>query len=243
VEYLEAVASLRYGLSLTSNFISKCYQNEDYFKELQPVERHALDCLFGEVKRVCLLGCHTQPHEFLMKFIVRQFGMQFLKQLVDKPNFDWLIPPELQPARNVRMHQYVLICQIIQQSLHRKTTLQLIHMYSMVKVTKVSVKPLLYLFVAQTLPNWMLKLKYDKINDQFYVIAFSLQQLSKADSIVISLALYQQILFQGKDVTSEVTIYICLSSVFIRGFVFLFCTHKDMYKKKFHCFHIYHEPQ
>ena len=95
-------------LSVTSAFISKCYQSEDYFKELQPVERHALDCLFEEVQRVCLLGDHTQLHVFLMKFIVRRFGMQFLKQLVDKPNFDWLIPPQLQPEKKVHMLMYVL---------------------------------------------------------------------------------------------------------------------------------------
>lgn len=147
------MASLRYGLSLTSNFISQCYRNEDYFKELQPIERHALDCLFEEAKRVCLLGCHTQPHKFLMKFIVRQFGMQFLKQLVDKPSFDWLIPPELQPAKKVCTHQYVLISQFIQKSLYRKITLLLILTYSMVKVTKISVKTLPCLFVVQTSVN------------------------------------------------------------------------------------------
>jgi len=111
LEYLEAVASLRYGLSVTSTFISQCYQSEDFYKALQPVEVNALDNLFEEVKRVCLLDyyTHTQPHEFLMKFIVRRFGMQFLKQLVDKPNFDWLIPVQLQPEKKVHLHQYIFL--------------------------------------------------------------------------------------------------------------------------------------
>ena len=102
LEYLEAVASLRYGLSMTANFMAKCYQTNDYYESLQPVEKRILDRLFTEVERACLSGYHTQSHEFFIKIIVRRFGMQFLKLLVDQPSFAWLIPVHLQSVKQVR---------------------------------------------------------------------------------------------------------------------------------------------
>lgn len=104
LEYLEAVASLRYGLSMTANFIAKCYQTDDYYGSLQPVEKRILDRLFNEVERACLSGYHTQSHEYLIKVIVRQFGMQFLKLLVGQPSFAWLIPTHLKSMKQVRFN-------------------------------------------------------------------------------------------------------------------------------------------
>lgn len=111
LEYLEAVASLRYGLSMTASFMSKCYQTDDYYGSLQPVEKRILDRLFSEVERACLSGYHPQSHEFLIKVIVRQFGMQFLKLLVDQPLFAWLIPPRLKSTKKVRCNCYT--CYVI----------------------------------------------------------------------------------------------------------------------------------
>ena len=104
LEYLEAVASLRYGLSMTANFMAKCYQTDDYYGSLQPVEKRILDRLFSEVERACLSGYHTQSHEFLIKVIVRQFGMQFLKLLVDQSPLAWLIPAHLKSVKQVRFN-------------------------------------------------------------------------------------------------------------------------------------------
>ena len=103
LEYLEAVASLRYGLSMSASFMAKCYQSDDYYGSLQPAEKRILDRLFNEVERACLSGYHTQSHEFLIKVIVRQFGMQFLKLLVDQPPFAWLIPAHLKSMKQVRL--------------------------------------------------------------------------------------------------------------------------------------------
>ena len=103
LEYLEAVASLRYGLSMTASFIATCYQTNDYYESLQPVEKRILDRLFTEVEGACLSGYHTQSHEFLIKIIARRFGMQFLKLLVDQPSFTWLIPANLQSVKQVRL--------------------------------------------------------------------------------------------------------------------------------------------
>ena len=103
VEYLEAVASLRYGLSMTASFMAKCYQTDDYYQSLQPLEKRILDRLFVEVERACLSG-YSQSHEFLIKVIVRQYGMQFLKLLVDQPPFGWLIPAHLKSTKQVRFN-------------------------------------------------------------------------------------------------------------------------------------------
>ena len=104
LEYLEAVASLRYGLSMAANFMAKCYQTDNYYGSLQPVEKRILDRLFSEVERACLSGYHTQSHEYLTKVIVRQFGMQFLKLLVGQPPFAWLIPAHLKSMKQVRFN-------------------------------------------------------------------------------------------------------------------------------------------
>ena len=100
VEYLEAVAALRYGLSMTASFMAKCYETDDYFGSLQPAKKEILDQLFYEVERACLSG-YPQSHEFLIKVIVRQYGMQFLKLLVDQPSFAWLIPAHLKSIKQV----------------------------------------------------------------------------------------------------------------------------------------------
>ena len=115
LEYLEALASLRYGLSMTACFMKKYYQTEDDCSgALQPVEKQILDQLFNEVERACLSGYHTQSHEFLIKVIVRQFGMQFLKLLVDQPPFAWLIPAHLKSMKQVRFmvpyNHFMIIC-------------------------------------------------------------------------------------------------------------------------------------
>ena len=103
VDYLEAVASLRYGLSMTGSFMAKCYQTDDYYASLHPVEKEILDQLFDEVERACLSG-YPQSHEFLIKVIVRQYGMQFLKLLVDQPSFAWLIPAHLKSTKQVKIY-------------------------------------------------------------------------------------------------------------------------------------------
>ena len=99
LEYLEGVASLRYGLSMTATVISECYHSDTCYDLLQQED---LNQLFNFVESLCLNSYYTQPHEFITKFIVRQFGMQFLKKLVEHPAFEWLIPPHLKPKKKVR---------------------------------------------------------------------------------------------------------------------------------------------
>ena len=100
LEYLEAVASLRYGLSLTATLISECYQNDTYHVLFQ---QEYIAQLFNLVESLCLNSRYTHPHEFITKFIVRQFGMQFIKKLIENPAFEWLIPPHLKPKKKVRV--------------------------------------------------------------------------------------------------------------------------------------------
>ena len=99
LEYLEAIASLRYGLSMIATVMSECYHNDTCHDLLQQED---LNQLFNLVKSLCLNSHYTHPHEFIAKFIVRQFGMQFLKKLVEHPSFEWLIPPHLKPKMKVR---------------------------------------------------------------------------------------------------------------------------------------------
>ena len=99
LEYLEAIGSLRYGISSTATLISECYQNDTYHGLLQ---HEFLAQLFNKVESLCSNSRYTQPHEFITKFIVRQFGMQFLKKVAENPDFEWLILPYLKPKKKVR---------------------------------------------------------------------------------------------------------------------------------------------
>ena len=121
LEYLEAVASLRYGLSLTATLISECYQNDTYHVLFQ---QEYIAQLFNLVESLCLNSHYTQPHEFLTKFIVRQFGMQFLKKLIENPAFKWLIPLHLQPKKKVHKSNnglYGSNCALVLEKHHNRS--------------------------------------------------------------------------------------------------------------------------
>ena len=110
LKYLEAVACLRYGLSFTAHYLSESHHTSGEVEVLQsPSEKIIFDRLFDEVKLVCLNSYHGQPHEFLIKYTARQFGMQFLKKLIDHPTFNWLIPHHLQPAKKVPVQSFCII--------------------------------------------------------------------------------------------------------------------------------------
>ena len=134
LEYLEAIASLRYGLSTIATIISECYQNDNFYDLLQQED---LNQLFNLVESICLNGHYTQPHEFITKFIVRQFGMQFLKKLVENPVFEWLIPPHLKSKKKVRAAKMYKAAYLITTC---RKTLQSILLCCMVKIIKMFVK-------------------------------------------------------------------------------------------------------
>ena len=138
VKYLEAIACLRYGLSFTANCLSEYHQTSGDFEALQSPseETGILDRLFDEVKHVCLNSIHGQPHEFFIKYIARQFGMQFLKRLVDHPAFNWLIPDHLQPSKKVNVQIYITPIFLL---VYRKVQL-LTHISCMESIIRMSVK-------------------------------------------------------------------------------------------------------
>ena len=108
LKYLEAIACLRYGLSFTANCLSEYHHTSGDVGTLQsPLAKSTLDYLFDEVKFECLNSYHGQPHEFLIKYIARQFGMQILKTLMDNSGFNWLIPDSLQPAKKASVQSFV----------------------------------------------------------------------------------------------------------------------------------------
>ena len=101
LEYLEAISYLRYGLSFAANCLSEYQHTSGDVETLQSPSEGIFGRLFDKIKHVCLNSYHGQPHEFMIKYIARQFGMQFLKKLIDHPTFNWLIPHHLQPAKQV----------------------------------------------------------------------------------------------------------------------------------------------
>jgi len=110
LKYLEAIACLRYGLSFTAHCLSEHHHTSGDIETLQsPFAEGTLDYLFDEVKLVCLNSYHGQPHEFLIKYIARQFGMQVLKTIMNYSGFYWLIPDSLQPAKKVPVQSFCII--------------------------------------------------------------------------------------------------------------------------------------
>ena len=153
VEYLEAVATLRYGLSFAANLMFKCYETDGYYESLLPVEEQLFKQLFVEVENACI---YTQPCEFLIKFMVRKFGMQFLKKVVNQPAFQWVIPSHLKSKKDVSL---VLIKLELFSTLLFRIIL-LIHLYYMEKAIKIFVRLLHCHCVVRMLLSFKMLLMY-----------------------------------------------------------------------------------
>ena len=93
LEYLEGVAKIRFSLSILADVLKKNECGHNY-KEL--LEAGAQLCLDHNVNCIDLAAQNTTgPMVYLIKLIVRQYGMPCLKTIAE--THEWTIPAELKP--------------------------------------------------------------------------------------------------------------------------------------------------
>ena len=108
VEYMEAIANVRFGLCTAAEYFFEYYWKKDQYMSLSQAEKGQLNTLTLRVKDVCQKRCvKIEPRHFLAKQLVRQFGFPCLYKLSQHSSFKtWIIPVsrlENQVLRNMEI--------------------------------------------------------------------------------------------------------------------------------------------
>lgn len=104
LDYVESVAKLRFTLEIVAWLIYDFYYDSAQINLLSEVEKPAVSKLIISVEKMCSAindGVNQVIANFLLKCIVRKYGMSTLINLCDDKrtkdfNFSWLIPNHLQ---------------------------------------------------------------------------------------------------------------------------------------------------
>lgn len=90
---LEGVAKARYALALAAEFMYKsAVEDTGPWNELQI--QNELRTLFEGVKRMCYKSLSPVPRLYLLKQLVRRFGVESIHVLCGLKEFEWIVPPE-----------------------------------------------------------------------------------------------------------------------------------------------------
>lgn len=90
---LEGVAKARYALALAAEFMYKsAVEGMGPWNELQI--RSELKTLFEGVRRMCYKSLSPVPRLYLLKQLVRRFGVESIHVLCGLKEFEWIVPPE-----------------------------------------------------------------------------------------------------------------------------------------------------
>ncbi|KAJ7339580.1 hypothetical protein OS493_005983 [Desmophyllum pertusum] len=93
VVVLEGVAKARYALALVAGFMYKStVEDAGPWKDRQ-IERE-LQTLFEGVRRMCYKSLSPVPRVYLLKQLVRRFGVESIHVLCGIKEFEWIVPPE-----------------------------------------------------------------------------------------------------------------------------------------------------
>ena len=100
MQYLEGIATLRFSFTVVAELIYYQFQDgkyEDY--------KYSNECqlLLNAAKSFCTYFTdESGPGMFLAKQLARQYGITFLKKLMNDPNMQWIVPKTLNQANEVR---------------------------------------------------------------------------------------------------------------------------------------------
>ena len=103
IEYLEAVAKLRFVCSVVGDLLYK--YNKKGADSLTPNETELLQSM-----KICcnddkLNSMEAGPAVFILKQVARQYGMSFLASLSNSEELEWVIPAHLRKQDEVILHQ------------------------------------------------------------------------------------------------------------------------------------------
>ena len=100
LDYLEGVAKLRYGLLVAAELLHAQLENKE-----QRAHTHDAQLLIEIAKECCISiqinSDSAGPGIFLVKQIVRQYGMAFLVNLTSDKSKEWVVPVHLRRAEEV----------------------------------------------------------------------------------------------------------------------------------------------
>ena len=92
IDYLDCIAQVRFGMCFAARMFYKYYCNHDVFKRLHRSTKEQLECLKNTVQKLIENGVMKEPHNFLIKQILREYGFPYLYNLNGLPEFKWLAP-------------------------------------------------------------------------------------------------------------------------------------------------------
>ena len=95
VVVLEGVAKARYVLALVADFMYKsAVEDRDTAPWNDLRIRNELETLFEGMRRMCCQGSCPVPRLYLLKQLVRRYGVEAIHVLCGKRAFEWIVPPE-----------------------------------------------------------------------------------------------------------------------------------------------------
>ena len=111
LEYLESVSQVRFALSVVSEVLYK--QNEKGSQAVGHFHTNAAQLLIQVAKDCCTHDKMNEedsgPAVYLVKLLVRQYGMAFFISLTADPTMEWVVPSHL--TRYVYKEKEVTVCQ------------------------------------------------------------------------------------------------------------------------------------
>ena len=95
VASLEAIAKARYALDKTSEFMYMSVVSSDEMWT-NPETRGALNSLFTTVQALCTSGRSRYPALFLLKQLVKRYGVHSIATISQNEELSWIVPAEFQ---------------------------------------------------------------------------------------------------------------------------------------------------
>ena len=108
IQYMECIAQVRFGLCFASTMFYRYYCNQGALQNLPSSTKNKLEQLRVGVRTLIRDGVITEPRDFLIKQLVRQYGFTYLDVLAKHEGFqEWIT--EKNEVSHLLMHSDLFI--------------------------------------------------------------------------------------------------------------------------------------
>ena len=95
VEFMQCIANVRFGICFAVDIFYQYYCfGSDRRDSLPRVTKEKLEALQKSIQDIIGKGVLKEPHQFLVKQLIRQFGFPYLGKLDKLTQFKWLNLPK-----------------------------------------------------------------------------------------------------------------------------------------------------